>query len=185
MATGKRKTLRGKLLVAHPTLLDPNFLQSIVYVAEHDAHGAVGIVLNRPTNACASELIAKGEPRHSFYDSVPLLLGGPVGQERVALVLYERYGRSGKIRVTFGLPPAELALKVNQKSARVYAYYGHAGWGADQLDSEVRDGSWLIRPADAAILNYRVVEGMWPFLINGDQQWRVLLDYLPRESRNN
>lgn len=138
-------TLRGKLLIASPALLDPNFARSVVLIAEHTSDGAMGLVLNRPSDAEVS--VAVGElggivaPGDLVYD------GGPV-QTSAVMVLAEFNDLKDAAAVVLGdvgfLPsqgdPGELADGLRR--TRVFA--GHSGWGSGQLDAELEEGSWII-----------------------------------------
>lgn len=141
-------SLRGKLLIASPALLDPNFARSVVLIAEHTEDGAMGLVLNRPSDAEVS--MAVGElggivaPGDLVYD------GGPV-QTSAVMVLAEFNDPEAAAAVVLGdvgfLPaegdPAELAEGLRR--TRVFA--GHSGWSSGQLDAELEEGSWIIVPA--------------------------------------
>ncbi len=176
---------KGKLLVAHPDLLDPDFYRTIIYVAHHDKNGAIGLVMNRPTGAIMSDAVSKEEPVWPFFKSTPVMQGGPVGRHRLATVLFEVYGKLGKIRAIADLNSKELEARAGEKRVRIYAFHGHTGWDAGQLEAELRDKSWYVRPADETILNSQLIGGLWPFLVSGDQRWRKVINYLPRESGRN
>jgi putative transcriptional regulator len=135
----------GKLLVASPSLMDPNFFRSVVMLMDTDTDGAVGVVLNRPTHIEASEHLPEWGPVLSTPAAI--FEGGPVQVETAIGVA----ARSGAMRddtwspvlggigfVDVSNPPQE-ADQIS--SARIYA--GYAGWGAGQLDMEMAIGSWF------------------------------------------
>lgn len=138
-------SLQGKLLIAAPTLLDPNFARSVVLIAAHDDEGALGLVLNRPLEAEIAEvapgLEAITEPGARLH------LGGPVAPE-AAVVLAEFNDPSLAGLLVFGdvgLPAADcdlVALTTGVRRARVFA--GHAGWGPGQLDGELEEEAWIV-----------------------------------------
>lgn len=138
-------SLRGKLLIASPTLVDPNFSRSVVLVAAHDHDGAMGLVLNRPSAAPVAEM---APDLADLADPGALLhLGGPVAPE-AAIVLAEFTDPSLAAVTIFGdvgLPSAEVEIDVlagGIRRARVFA--GHAGWSAGQLDDELVEEAWIV-----------------------------------------
>jgi putative transcriptional regulator len=139
------ESLRGKLLIAAPSLIDPNFARSVVLIAAHDVDGALGLVLNRPLEAEVAEvtpgLEALTEPGARVH------LGGPVAPES-AIVLAEFNDTSLAGLLVFGdvgLPAANCKLAdltAGVRRARVFA--GHAGWGPGQLDGELEEEAWFV-----------------------------------------
>lgn len=138
-------SLRGHLLIAAPQLSD-YFRRSVVLVLEHNDEGAMGLVLNRPTD---SEVIEAVPSLSSLVDGAELVhAGGPVQPDSV-LVLgdFEEPGDAGtQVVGTLGLldperPEAELH--------RVRVFAGYAGWAPGQLDLELEQEAWITEPADA------------------------------------
>ncbi len=138
-------SLRGKLLIASPALLDPNFARSVVLIAEHTSGGAMGLVLNRPSDQEVAgsveelgEVVATGD---LVYE------GGPV-QPAAVMVLAEFNDPRASAAIVLGdvgfLPSEGTSdlLADGLRRARVFA--GHSGWGAGQLDAELDEGSWLV-----------------------------------------
>jgi putative transcriptional regulator len=142
-------SLRGKLLIASPALLDPNFARSVVLIAEHTHEGAMGLVLNRPSDTevagSVDELGAVVAPGDLVYE------GGPV-QAAAVMVLAEFNDPRDAAAIVLGdvgFLPADGApglLADGLRRARVFA--GHSGWGPRQLDAELEEGSWLVVPAE-------------------------------------
>jgi putative transcriptional regulator len=143
------ESLRGQVLVAGPTLIDPNFWRTVVLIVEHSDDGAFGLVLNRPSETTVGEAVPD---LSTLVDSdEPLFIGGPVQPSSVitlaqfgdvtdaALLAFDDIGVLG----TGGPPLDELAERV----VRARAYVGHSGWGPGQLDSEFEGGDWIAEPA--------------------------------------
>lgn len=183
--SSESKLLTGRLLVARPELMDPNFFQSIVFIARHDDEGALGFVLNRPVGSSLADCLGKSETPLHFFNKIPVLRGGPVGANRLAVVVFEHAMQRKAIRVRLGLPMEQLEAHLGKPNTWIYAFHGYAGWDAGQLEREIREGSWSVRRSDPVVLNLRVAAGLWPFLISGDDRWRSLLEYLPEESERN
>jgi len=140
---------RGQLLIAGPTLRDPNFWRTVVLVVEHSEAGALGLVLNRPSESKVGEAVPQLTELVDADDEV--LVGGPVGQSAVivladfedpaeaALIAFDSVGVLGSGTQEEG----EVGGGV--RKARVFA--GHSGWGPGQLDDEVERGDWILEPA--------------------------------------
>ena len=137
-------SLKGKLLIASPALADPNFARSVVLIAEHTEDGALGVVLNRPTDASVGEAV--DELRGVVEPGDPVFSGGPVQPDSV-MVLAEFDDpevAAAIVLADVGFLPADNGdddLEAVTRRARVFA--GHAGWGPGQLDDELEEGSWI------------------------------------------
>lgn len=136
------------LLIASPLLTDPNFRRTVVLVAEHSDHGAMGLVLNRPLGVTVADavptlvdLVAPGDQVHE---------GGPVQPDAV-MALGEFRDVSASPAVAFdavGFLPAPDGHAVEPETivrARVFA--GYAGWAAEQLEAEMDEQAWFAVPA--------------------------------------
>ncbi len=176
-------TLRGQLLVAAPDLVDPNFRRTVVLVTEHGDEGAMGLVLNRPTDVVVGEtapelaaLTGEGELVHA---------GGPV-QPRAVTVLAEfdePAQAAHLVTADIGFVPADadLALLAGAtRRARVFA--GYAGWSAGQLEAELEDEGWLVvrdtRPED---LFGPDPDGLWSAVLVRQGGHLALLARMPED----
>jgi putative transcriptional regulator len=139
---------RGQLLIAGPTLLDPNFRRTVVLVVEHTDEGALGLVLNRPSETSVREAIPELDELVDLDERV--FIGGPV-QPSAVIVLAEFEDATDAALIAFadvgvlatGPAPDEPIAGVR----RGRAFVGHSGWGPGQLDSELERGDWILEPA--------------------------------------
>jgi len=156
------ESLRGKLLVASPALVDPNFARTVVLITEHNDEGAMGIVLNRPSELsvgeAAPELVDVAGSDASVY------VGGPVQPQ--ALVLLGEFtdldAAAWIIVADVGLASADYQLEELAgavRRGRVYA--GYSGWGAGQLEAEMEVDSWIVEPPLPAELFPDDPDGLW------------------------
>ncbi len=160
------ESLRGKLLLASPALLDPNFRRTVVLIGPHDEQGALGLVLNRPSEVQVRDVVGDLGPLSGEADR--LFVGGPVAPGAV-VVLAEFSDPSlaaMSINGDIGLPsmsadPERLAAGV--RHSRCFA--GHAGWGAGQLDAELAEESWFIEPLVASDLWLEPDQDLWGTLM--------------------
>lgn len=141
------KSLAGQLLVASPQLRDPNFAQAVVLLLQHEPQGTLGVVLNRPSDKTVQqvwELIEK-DP----IDCHQLVhLGGPVPGPLIALHTEQSFSNKEILPGLFVTVQEEsFHSLVDQQDAQFRFFSGHAGWGAEQLESELSVGGWLKSPA--------------------------------------
>jgi putative transcriptional regulator len=139
---------RGKLLIAGPSLLDPNFWRTVVLVIEHTDEGALGLVLNRPSETTVGDAVPQLEELVDLEDQ--LYIGGPV-QPSSVIVLAEFEDPGDAALLAFdeiGVLGAGGSLEEVSAGVRAgRAFVGHAGWGPGQLDSELERGDWILEPA--------------------------------------
>ena len=139
---------RGQLLIAGPSLLDPNFWRTVVLVIEHTDDGALGLVLNRPSETTVGEAVSQLDELVDVSEN--LFIGGPV-QPSAVIVLAEFEDPSDAALIAFddvGVLGTGSSLEeagAGVRSGR--AFVGHAGWGPGQLDSEIERGDWILEPA--------------------------------------
>jgi putative transcriptional regulator len=156
------QSLAGQLLLASPTLQDPNFARTVVLIGMHDPDGAMGVVLNRPSTATVAEAVPQLEELLGAADTV--YVGGPV-QPGAVVFLAEFLDPSlaGTLvlgRIGFPAPDAELdQLAGATERRRLFA--GHAGWAPGQLDAELTDGDWIAHPATPADVFTDEPGGLW------------------------
>lgn len=161
---------KGRLLVATPPLDDPNFDRAVVYMLEHHHEGAIGVVINRPTEELLEDPLDRWEDLQAPPGSV--FLGGPVETDAfIALAdakspvtetsdeLSPVLGRVVSADLT--TDPAIVAALVN--SVRVFR--GYAGWGPGQLEGEIEAGAWLVLDAEPGDV----------FAAAPDHLWRTIL----------
>jgi putative transcriptional regulator len=156
----------GRLLVATPNLLDPNFERTVVLLLDLDENGALGVVLNRPSAVPVAEIL----PDWSEVTRAPEVLfqGGPVSTDSALAVaalppggtpeplgfrrLYDDIGIVDLDTPTEVVGPALSGLRV---------FAGYAGWGEAQLTAEVRSGSWYVLPSEPGDLFGTDPENLW------------------------
>jgi len=151
--------LTNQFLIAMPSMADPNFDRTVVYVCEHSDRGAMGIVINRPTELTLSRLFDKIDLRLEIapWRDEPVLYGGPVQTER-GFVLHApagNYGSTLNVAEDIGLTTSKDVLEAvagGNGPERLLVTLGYAGWGAGQLEHELSRNGWLTVAADSKII---------------------------------
>ena len=137
--------LKGQLLIAAPILLDPNFRRSVVLVIEHSAEGALGVILNRPTELAVADAV----PELAELDDGCVFAGGPV-QPQAVIALAEYSGAPPEGAVCGPIAPVGIESDMDtlaDRVTRVRVYAGYSGWGEGQLEDELEEDSWFVEPA--------------------------------------
>jgi putative transcriptional regulator len=160
--------LTHHFLIAMPGLEDETFQRSVVYLCEHSARGALGLMINKPSDISLKNLFDKVDLPLGRPDlvSAPVYQGGPVATER-GFVLHEAvfagedkpeetvYASTmtipGGLEMTTSKDVLE-ALSTGAGPRKVLVSLGYAQWGEGQLESEIGENSWLTVSADAAII---------------------------------
>ncbi len=139
--------LKGHLLISGGKLYDPNFRHTVVLVGDHGPWGAVGVVLNRPTDVTVAETVPT---LAGLVDpGAPLFQGGPVEPDQ-AVVLAE-VAPPGLVDVpvfgAVGFLTGDIPVEVRSYMQRARVYVGHSGWGPGQLEAELEGNAWIVEAA--------------------------------------
>ncbi len=180
-------TLTGRLLVATPVLGDPNFERTVVLVLEHGGEGAVGLVLNRPSETSVGEPLPEWDGVAAFPSVI--FVGGPVAQGAVIGIARATGDRSsegwrpllGSMGIVDLASPDEVPPGIEQ--LRLFA--GYAGWGAGQLEAEIDAGAWWAveaLPDDALSPD---PEGLWPEVLRRQRGRMAMFAHFPSDPSRN
>ena len=164
------KSAAPSLLLATPTLLDPNFFQTVLLLFHHSEEGAMGLVINRPTDQVLGELLDGTEfpiaDLEERFTEQRVLVGGPVNTH-AGWMIFEGADETGQsIEVESGLDVTGSmdvfkAVLSDAGTTRMKFLVGYAGWGPGQLDSEMDAGAWLPAPLDRETLFETPYEDRW------------------------
>lgn len=178
-------SLRGQLLVAGPSLIDPNFRRTVILVGEHNEEGALGVVLNRPAPVSVGEV---APPLADLVDAGdPVFLGGPVQPESaVVLADVEHPDFAGLIVFgSIGFLTGEVNPQQREGIRRARVFAGYAGWGGGQLEAEMEVGSWIVEPAVPEDVFSEQPEKLWSHvLLRKGGQYALLSTMPPDPSLN-
>lgn len=164
--------LQHHFLIAMPTMEDPRFKHSVIYICEHNEEGAMGLVINKPMaeltiESVLSELtISTLSPDPAFDLNQPVFAGGPLAEDRGFILHSPCEGFSSSIQIS---PETMLTtskdvletLGTQEHPENVLLALGYAGWSQGQLEQELRDNVWLTRDADTKILFDTPIADRW------------------------
>ncbi len=154
----------GQLLLATPKLVDPNFYRAVILVLDHDSDGALGVVINRPSELPLASVLPAWSGAVGVADM--LFTGGPVAQDSAIAVGVARsvVAVPGFQQLTgdYGLvdldsPPDQLLPAL----VGVKVFSGYSGWGSGQLEAEIKEGSWYVVNALTTDVLHPDPEGLW------------------------
>ncbi|MEO8439458.1 MAG: YqgE/AlgH family protein [Spartobacteria bacterium] len=176
-SSGKSQNFTGKLLVAHPNMLDPNFRRSVLFISSHDAEeGAMGVIINRPLDKHVSELVT--DPPPEALADVPVFLGGPVGTNQLMFATFDWEGRDLlSLNPNVTLEDAN-ELAEHDRSA-IRAFVGYAGWTAGQLENELRQNAWVLQKPSRAALKPERLPRLWFEIMRNLGPWFKMLSAAP------
>jgi putative transcriptional regulator len=181
------QSLRGRLLVAAPPLVDPNFDRTVVLVLEHGDDGGLGIVLNRRSDTELDDVFPEWRPVVSPPECV--FVGGPVSTDAVIALARRRHPElEGFVQIVDDLGTVDLAddpfdVGVALVSLRVFA--GYAGWAAGQLEFELEQGAWFVVSLDPADPFVDAPEHLWRDVLRRQRGRLALFSNYPEDASVN
>jgi putative transcriptional regulator len=175
------ESLRGQVLIAAPSLLDPNFRRTVVFIAEHTEEGAMGLVLNRPAPTTVGEAVSDLD--WLLDPDSQVFLGGPVRPEEAIVVaeFEEPAEDAALVHEAIGFVSAEPddreATAAAVRRARLFA--GFAGWGPGQLESELDAPGWITAPVQADDVFTEDADSLWSTVLRRKGREYALLATMP------
>lgn len=152
--------LSGQFLIAMPGMVSGVLANTLIYVCEHTEHGALGLVVNRPTDITVGDLLQRIDLDLSLeigaVQYAPVLFGGPVQTDRGSVLHAPEGGYTSSVQLGgIALTTSRDVLQdvsQGQGPGKLLITLGYAGWGAGQLESEMAENAWLHVAANNTIL---------------------------------
>ncbi|WP_091554961.1 YqgE/AlgH family protein [Micromonospora pattaloongensis] len=179
------ESMTGQLLVATPSLKDPNFDRTVVLLVAHESGGALGVVLNRPTEVPVAEVL--GPWGAMAREPGVLFEGGPVQPESAICVARMRPGArrargfhpvSGLVG-TVDLSTDPESLRDSVVGIRVFA--GYSGWSPGQLEEEIEAGSWFVLDALPGDAFMERPDDLWPMVLRRQGGMMAAVAHFPSD----
>ena len=144
--------LKGKVLVASPKLLDPNFARSVVLIVQHDENGAMGLVINRALETTVREAWTQVSSV-PYPNDDPLFQGGPCQGPLIVLHKDESRGQMQVVEDIWLSSDADAVKSLVDDGIEPMKFFvGYAGWSPMQLESELAEGSWAVTEIDSGFV---------------------------------
>lgn len=160
--------LTNHFLIAMPGLKDSNFFHTVTYICEHNDDGAMGIVLNRPTDLQLNDILEQLDipPGNQPAGAQPIYLGGPVQTERGFVLHSSEREWDSTLRITPRISVTTsrdilVSIAEQQGPDKTFVALGYAGWAEGQLEGELSANAWLSGPADERIIFELAPEKRW------------------------
>ncbi|MHB8346665.1 MAG: YqgE/AlgH family protein [Acidiferrobacterales bacterium] len=165
---GDMAFLTNQFLIAMPNLADPNFSRTVTLICEHSSEGAMGLIINRPTDLRLREVLQQMDIEDIDQASLdlPVHLGGPVQGNR-GFVVHEPLGNwesTLTVSDTLGVSTSRdilVAIAQNRGPQHSFLALGYAGWAPGQLEREIAENTWLSGPADRSVIFEMPAEQRW------------------------
>ncbi len=153
------QSLQGQFLLAMPSMGDPRFLRSVIYMVAHDSEGAMGFIINKRAEGLSLGDILKDMPEtvaKTGLINLPVYVGGPVQNDRGFVLHTSDYEK------THNTLSQELPIALTQSAdvlvdaahgrgpEKMRLFLGYAGWGPGQIEGELQDNAWLVCDANIA-----------------------------------
>lgn len=162
-STPAEPNLSGSLILAHPSLREPAFFRTVLFLTEHSpAGGARGFVLNRPMERKVGDFL--GSKEFSDVWDVPIFSGGPVGSNELMFMSLDWNRRGDGIQCSGSLG-LQGAKKVLSGGGQVRAFVGYAGWSPGQLEGEMTRHAWIRQAPNREALDAEAGEQLWTNLL--------------------
>ncbi len=168
--------MTSSLLVAHPTLRDPNFRRTIILLSSHSSDdGAVGIVLNRPIDSALGDT-----PDLPDLTDIPLFIGGPVARDAFLLATLDWDEDSDSIVFeTFSETDADVKVGSETPRPPLRGFFGYSGWSRGQLEAEIAQSAWMVLAPTPRLIEVTNAEDAWRQLMRTISPIHHLLSEMP------
>ena len=164
--------LQQQMLIAMPSMSDPNFFRSVTLMCQHNEEGAIGITINRLSSFTLGEIFRQLDINceHEQISSMLVLDGGPVSPDHGFVMHPPVDGFESSIRINDDIMVTTsrdilAAIATGNGPEQFVVALGYAGWGDGQLESEMRENAWLAVPADKKLLFDSPLEGRWAMAV--------------------
>ncbi|WP_049622596.1 YqgE/AlgH family protein [Frateuria defendens] len=168
MSVAHPPSLAGQFLIAMPNLTEPPFSRGVAFLCQHDEDGAVGLLINRLSEYRLGDVLAQMKLACNDPDTadLPVLIGGPVQQER-GFVLHREAGHwesSYRINEQWSVTTSRdilVAIAAGEGPQQALMVLGYAGWSAGQLEQELKENAWLTAEASERVVFQTPLEERW------------------------
>jgi putative transcriptional regulator len=178
-----KKFLKGQLLLDSGQLRGSFFQKTVVLICQHDAEGAFGLVLNRPTGSKAGDTIIGDMPDN--LKTSALFLGGPVQPGALSYLITDSFIADANVmpNLSLGHSLEQLVEAAGSYSPtqQVKLFAGYSGWSPGQLEDEIKRKAWLTHPATVELVFDTEPEQLWQKVLNQKGWEYKILSQMPED----
>ena len=177
-------SLAGSLLVAHPSLLDPNFCKTVLFLSTNDPEeGSFGLVLNRPSGRIVADVLPDQDL--GKLGEIPVLVGGPVATDQLIFAAFQWNAETAQMTCQHHLLLDEAQTALASRKIIVRAFIGYSGWSKGQLEAELAQQAWLVARPDREILRINRAGTIWRETTSAFGPWFRLIAEAPEDPSRN
>ena len=154
---------RGKILISEPFLCDATFGRSVILLIDHSEEGSMGLIINKQLPIFVNDIIEELK----YMDDIPLYKGGPVSTDTL-FYLHTLAEIPGALPICKGLylngdfdEIKKYILQGNRMEDRIRFFLGYSGWDGKQLDTEIKENTWIVSKEENDYLMHSETKGMW------------------------
>ena len=174
-------SLKGKLLLAAPTMEDSLFERSVIIITAHTlSKGAKGLILNKPMERSIAELTGEAPDIPAELSGVEVFHGGPVEQDELNICAFT--SRNKRLFYRTKIERLEALSLIQTPGSLIRCFAGHSAWEAGQLEQELVEGTWIILPSLATLLGMAHDSSLWQLLLEHASPLHALLSRAPKHS---
>ena len=168
LAAQEESNFAGRLLVAMPEMKDPRFVESVIYIVQHNHEGTLGLLINRPLMQAPIEDVIKGSgiDGKDGTREITVHYGGPVNPRQGFVLHSDDFVLENSKRVNDGIamtsdPRIVREISIGKGPRQFLLMIGYAGWAPGQLEEEIKAKSWFLIPADRELIFDKKIEQKW------------------------
>ena len=177
-------SLGGSLLVSHPSLTDPNFHKTVIFISSNDPEeGSVGLILNRPAGRTVGDVLPN-KPIGALA-RIPVFLGGPVSNDQLVFASFRWHPESERMECRHHLLIPDAQEAIEQEHTTVRAFIGYAGWTKGQLEGELAQRAWLVGKPGREVLAVEKLPVLWREVTSSFGPWFRLVAEAPDDPARN
>jgi putative transcriptional regulator len=180
------ESVAGRLLLAAPSLEDPNFMRTVVLVGVHNEEGAMGVVLNRPSASAVGEAVP--QLSEAVGSEATVYVGGPVQPGSIVCLaeFLEPTAAALLVMGRIGFPAPDVVVEdLAQTTSRGRVFAGYAGWGEGQLDGELESGDWIVLDGQPQDVFTESPDALWSDVLTRNGGRYALIARMPLDPNLN
>ena len=171
-------SLKGKIILADPSLREPTFFQSVLLLTDHDPeNGTHGYILNRPCGKTVGNLLNTNSMPEQGLEAladIPVFMGGPVSTEHLTFFALGWSEFDGSLQYASYLSAKEAAMH-QMEGFQIRAFVGYSGWEEGQLEGEMKKKAWIVRDPEKRIIEVSGTDKLWKDMLRDLSPWHRLI----------